>query len=252
MISLGGLSFRCVKGTGALNRLNGLIGAPIIVKDYVSMNRLIIIGAGAFGREALQWALDIPADQRDWEPYGFLDDRPTALAGFDLPVGILGTVDDYGVQPHDRFVCAIGDAQARLDVCAQLAARGAQFMTLIHPTAVIAPSAKIAPGGIICPYAIVSVNSVLGQHVALNVQAVVGHDAQVGDGGTLSPHAGINGFVVLGTGVFLGSHAAVLPGVQVGEGAKVAAGSVAFADVPAHTTVVGVPARAMMPPRAKA
>jgi sugar O-acyltransferase (sialic acid O-acetyltransferase NeuD family) len=216
------------------------------------MKRLIIVGAGAFGREALQWALDVPAAARDWEPVGFLDNRSDALQGFDLSVGIIGTATDYQIQPDDRFICAIGDSKVRLEVCRQLEARGAEFVTLIHPTAVVAPTAQIAPGGIVCPYAIVSVNSVVGRHVALNVQAVVGHDAQVADGCTLSPHSGINGFVVLGEGAFLGSHGAVLPSVQVGEYGKVAAGSVAFADVAPHTTVVGVPARAMMPARVAA
>jgi sugar O-acyltransferase (sialic acid O-acetyltransferase NeuD family) len=211
------------------------------------MNRLIIIGAGAFGREVLQWATDIPAVQRDWEPYGFLDNHPEALAGFDCSVAIIGELESYPIQPNDRFICAIGDSKARLDVCRNFEQRGAQFVTVIHPTAIVAPTAHIGVGGIFCPYALVSVNSVVGKYVALNVHAVIGHDAQVADGATLSPHAGINGFAVLEEAAFLGSHAAVLPSVKVGEYAKVAAGSVAFVDVLANTTVIGVPARSMMP-----
>ena len=37
-------------------------------------NRLLIVGAGGFGREVLQWALDIQSQgDVDWEVGGFLD-----------------------------------------------------------------------------------------------------------------------------------------------------------------------------------
>ena len=44
-------------------------------------------------------------------------------------------------------------------------------------------------------------------------------------------------------GASIGSSATILGGVVIGEGALVGAGSVVTKDVPAHTTVAGVPAR---------
>ena len=44
-------------------------------------------------------------------------------------------------------------------------------------------------------------------------------------------------------GVLLSVGAKVLGNIRVGEGAKVAAAAVVLHDVPAHTTVAGVPAR---------
>lgn len=43
----------------------------------------------------------------------------------------------------------------------------------------------------------------------------------------------------------IGSHATILCGLTVGEGATVGAGAVVLHDVPAHTVVAGVPARAI-------
>lgn len=47
---------------------------------------------------------------------------------------------------------------------------------------------------------------------------------------------------IVRSGVLLGAGAKILGRVEIGTGAKVGAGSVVLADVPAHTTVAGVPA----------
>ncbi len=55
----------------------------------------------------------------------------------------------------------------------------------------------------------------------------------------------------IGRGVMIGAGAKVLGNLKVGEGAKIGAGSVVLHDVPAHTTVAGVPAKVVnMPPSA--
>ena len=47
---------------------------------------------------------------------------------------------------------------------------------------------------------------------------------------------------IIRSGVLLGAGAKILGRVEIGSGAKVGAGSVVLSDVPAHTTVAGVPA----------
>ena len=48
-------------------------------------------------------------------------------------------------------------------------------------------------------------------------------------------------------GVLIGAGATLLGAIKIGEGAKIGAGSVVLSDVPAHKTVVGVPARVAGP-----
>jgi serine O-acetyltransferase len=48
---------------------------------------------------------------------------------------------------------------------------------------------------------------------------------------------------IVRSGVLIGAGAKILGRVEIGEGAKVGAGSVVLTDVPAHTTVAGVPAQ---------
>jgi len=47
----------------------------------------------------------------------------------------------------------------------------------------------------------------------------------------------------LGDGVFAGTGVKILGPVKIGDGTVIGAGSVVLKDVPAHTTVAGVPAR---------
>lgn len=53
----------------------------------------------------------------------------------------------------------------------------------------------------------------------------------------------------VGRGVMIGAGAKVLGNIRVGEGAKIGAGSVVLEDVPAHSTVAGVPARLVSFPK---
>ena len=75
----------------------------------------------------------------------------------------------------------------------------------------------------------------------------VGDDAIVGYDATLLCHEFLReeyrlGDVVVEAGAMIGAGAVVLPGVTIGEGARVAANSLVADDVPAGTTVAGVPA----------
>ncbi|MFB6235150.1 MAG: DapH/DapD/GlmU-related protein [Halopenitus sp.] len=75
----------------------------------------------------------------------------------------------------------------------------------------------------------------------------VGDDVIIGYDATLLCHEFLQdeyrlGDVVLEDRAMVGAGAIVLPGVTVGEGAQVAANSLVADDVPAHSTVAGVPA----------
>lgn len=213
------------------------------VSGKVCMKRLLIVGAGGFGREVLSWASDINRNRDRWEVGGFLDSNPTVLEGFGAHAPIVGDPLTYIPAENDLLVCAIGDPQTKLGICRGLKERGGRFFTLIHPTAVFGLDCKLGEGCLFCPGAVATTNVTLGDFVALNVHATVGHDAVIGEGCTLNAHCDVTGGAILGEGVFLGSHAVILPGATVGEYAVVGAGSVVLKSVRPRTTVVGVPAR---------
>lgn len=205
------------------------------------MKQLVIIGAGGFGREVLDWAREAEACGRDWSVKGFLDDNPRALDGGPAPW--LGSITGYLPAPNEVFVCAIGQVAAKRRCVKEVRRRGGVFTRVIHPTAVVSPTAVLGEGVILCPYSVVTARARLGDFVTVNLHSTVAHDAVVGDWSQLHCHVDVTGGVVIGEGVLVGSHASILPGVKIGPGAVVGAGAVVMRDVPAGTTVFGAPAR---------
>ena len=84
-----------------------------------------------------------------------------------------------------------------------------------------------------------------GTGVVVGETAVIGNNVSMLHGVTLGGSGKERGdrHPKIGDGVMLGAGASVLGNIRVGECAKVGAGSVVLDDVPAHTTVAGVPAK---------
>lgn len=204
--------------------------------------RILVVGAGGFGREVLHWAREAWPDEAG-RIAGFLSADADILGGrFTMPP-VLGAPDTFVPAPGDGFLLAIGIPGVRRRVAERLLARGAMFLTLVHPTAVVTPTARIGSGSIVCPHAVVSDAARLGRFTLVNYHASLAHDAGAGDFAVLSPYATLGGGATVAEEVFLGLHASVGPAVAIGPRSKVAANSCALSDAPADSLVHGVPGR---------
>lgn len=204
------------------------------------MKRILILGAGGFGREVLAWTrAALPA----YRIGGFLDDSPNAAKDPRLRAAVVAPISTYEPLPDDVFVCAVGSPRLRRTLSEKIKARGGRFVTLVHPTAIIAEGSTLEEGVIVCPYALVSVDTRIGEGTAIYYHSSVDHDVRIGPWCQISAHCDITGAARLGTAVFMGSHATVLPGVSVGAEAVIGAGAVVTRDVPEGVTAVGVPAQ---------
>jgi sugar O-acyltransferase (sialic acid O-acetyltransferase NeuD family) len=209
--------------------------------------RILIVGAGGFGREVLQWARDAWPESED-RIAGFLSSDADALEGFDCGHSVLGSPDSYRPAPGDRLLLAIGIPYARRRVAESLLAHNAEFLTLIHPAAIVAGSASIGLGSILCPYSIASDSCCVGRFVIMNYHSSLGHDASAGDFAVLSPYATLGGSAHIEDDAFLGLHSSVAPGKTVGARSKVSANSCALHDSAADALIHGVPGRIVYPP----
>jgi sugar O-acyltransferase (sialic acid O-acetyltransferase NeuD family) len=205
------------------------------------MKRLLIIGASGLGRETLDIARVLEANA-PWRIGGFLDSRADVLAGKQAGCAIVASPESFTPAADDVLVCAVGAPAEKRRFVEMLAARGAQFVNLLHPECDISPSARLGTGVVVMRYGRVGPDAVVADHVSIGYAAGLAHDVRVGRYCHLSGHAAANGRAVLEDEVTLGSHAVVIPDVVVGRGATVGAGSVAIRNVPAGATVFGMPA----------
>ena len=212
------------------------------MRSPADFRRILIIGAGGFGREVVHLATAAwPSDAR--RIAGFLSADSGRLHGHTTHLAIIGDPETFEFEPGDACLLAIGIPGVRRQVAESLLARGAEFLSLIHPTAIVAPTAQIGEGSIICPYAIVSDSCRLGRFVLMNYHSSLGHDASADDFAVLSPYATLGGHATVETDVFLGLHASIGPGRTVGPRSKVSGNACLLADAPADSLIFGVPGR---------
>lgn len=90
------------------------------------------------------------------------------------------------------------------------------------------------------------------------VGVVIGSDSPIGNNCTIMQNVTIgvrnikdNQSPTIGDDVLIGAGAAVLGDIKVGDGAKITANSVVLSDVPAETTVAGIPAKTVNPKHKK-
>jgi sugar O-acyltransferase (sialic acid O-acetyltransferase NeuD family) len=206
------------------------------------MKKLLIVGAGGFGRELYAWASQHPDCGRAWQLGGFLDDNPEALKPFGsfAPVFPLAGHKPAADQLH---LVGLGMPVLKEKLVAPLVSAGAEFLTFVHPSAIIGERVTLGRGVVVCPGAILSVDIDVGEFAMVNLNCTIGHDARIGRWTSLSAHCDITGGASVGQTCFFGSRASIIPGKTIGDRTVVATGAVVMTHVPSDVLVAGNPAR---------
>lgn len=208
------------------------------------VQRIVIYGAGGFGREVLQLIRDINAKCATWSCVGFIVDKgfdgPTLVGG--LP--ILGDCEWLEANPDVHVVVAVGSSAVRSRIVERVASRCRNsFAVLVHPNAVVGENVQIGAGTVVCAGVVITTDVAIAEHVHVNIGGMIGHDAVLGKFVTLNPSVNVSGNVVLHEGTEVGTGSVIIPGCVVGPWSIIGAGSVVTKPIKADCTVVGVPAR---------
>lgn len=207
------------------------------------MKDLIIVGAGGFGRELLQWIKDINKESAKWNILGFIDDNLDALENIACDYSVIGTIQDWKPEANQEFALGIANPEIKEKVSIHLKRKGARFATVVHPTAIIGEFNQLGEGLVVYPCARISVNTCIGDFVTILGNTLIGHDVQIMDYCTLSGSCNLTRGVRLMKKVFLGCNVDIVPERKIGESAYVCAGSIVMSNIRDGYKVMGYPAK---------
>lgn len=139
------------------------------------------------------------------------------------------------------MIVTIGDCQIRRKIVEKLGAR--EYMTVVHPKAVLADSVKLGNGIVVMAGAILNPCVTVGDHCIINTGASIDHDCKIHDFVHIAPHCTLCGEVEVGEGTWVGAGTTIIQGIHVGKDCYIGAGSVVVKDIPDGSLCYGNPAR---------
>lgn len=208
------------------------------------MGKILIFGAGGFGRE-VQWLIErINQKIPSWEIEGYLDDGvevQTEINGY----RVLGGIEKLKEYDFDTAIAvAVGSAKTREKIVEKIKGIGDyRFPNLIDPDVQISDKVSIGEGNIICAGNILTVNITIEDFVIINLSCTVGHDAVLKSFVTVYPGVNISGNVLVKRRTELGTGSKIIQGISVEEDTIVGAGAVVVRPIPCGCVAVGIPAK---------
>lgn len=211
-------------------------------------DRLVIVGAGGFGRETIDVvrAINAAAPEPLWELVGVVDDAPSDLNISRLEalgVPFLGGIESLVAMPGTAVTIGVGSPRARAAISGRTDDWGLISPNLVHPTAVIGSQFETQHGLVVGAHVSIGTNVELGRHVHLNPHAVIGHDAALADFVSVNPNATVSGECAISSGSLIGAGSVVLQGVSVGVDSIVGASACVTKTMGSKSILAGVPAR---------
>ena len=208
------------------------------------MRKIVIVGAGGFGREVLEIFKDDNTIENKWEIIGFVDDNSDIHEQMINDFSVVGGLDWLIENKADvSCVIAIGEPKTKKLISDKLEANNVKFVNAIHPSVIMSEYVKLGNNVIICAGCILTVNITIGNHVIINLNSTIGHDVIIEDYCSMMPAVKINGNNHLNKGVYVGTGASFIHQVTIGSWTTIGAGAAVVKDIPDNVIAVGVPAK---------
>jgi sugar O-acyltransferase (sialic acid O-acetyltransferase NeuD family) len=209
------------------------------------MKKIVIYGAGGFGREIACLINSLNIKMRQWELIGFIDDG--------LPVGhsnhfgtVLGALKFLNSFPEEIAVAlSVASPNILRNLVNSITNPNVWFPNLIASDVKFhdPESFCIGKGNILFFSSRISCNVTIGDFNLFNSLASLGHDVRLGSFNVVGPTVRISGDAIVGDGNFFGVQSIVLQGIKIGNNTRIGVSSVIMRDTKDDTLYFGNPAK---------
>ena len=203
-----------------------------------SAGKVFIIGGGGHGKVVLE-ALTASG----LEVAAFLDKDPKKQDTFLMETPILDPDIVLSDVDPATIELAIGIGHVRRGQFEALKEKGFNFVTIIHPSAIIARDVKLGEGAQLMAGAIVQPGVEIGLNTVLNTGCRIDHDCKIGAHSFIAPGATLCGGVNIGESTHIGAGSVIIENVSMGKNTIVGAGAAVTHNFEHGITASGVPAR---------
>ena len=210
----------------------------------MTKHKVFVVGASGHAKVII----DIFEKEGKYEVAGLID-LPKNKGNDFFGYKILGSEDDLPellkIYPECKIFVAIGDGWLRHKVVEKIKAVVPQieFVSAIHPSAILARGVIIGKGVAIMAGAIINSDCRIGDFSILNTNSSLEHDGIMHPYSSLLPNSTTGGGVEIGSFSVISIGAIVLHGKKVGEHSIIGAGSVLTSNCENNVVMYGVPAK---------
>ncbi len=182
------------------------------------MEKLLLVGAGGFGRVVLEHASAL-------YNCAFLDDGDASIVN---GVPVIGETSDIAsfYPEYKLLLVTIGNNMLRERLYKEAAAIGFTFPNIIHPSAYISPHAHIGSGCVILNNAVVQNNAKCGDGCILNPGVELHHDSTIGSYCLIYTNSVVRSLTSVGDRVWVGSNVTVSTSATVSDDTLIEDGKV--------------------------
>ena len=184
------------------------------------MEKLILVGAGGFGRVLLEHVI------KEYE-CAFLDDGHeigTLVDGVPV-IGKTGDMKKWFGE-YKKLIVAVGNNKFRERMYEEAGKVGYEFPLFIHPSAYVSPHSQLGPGTIILNNAVVQNGSKSGIGLIMNPGTELHQDSEVGDCVLIYTNSVVRSLTHVGNRAWIGANATIGTGVTLPDDARVEDGEV--------------------------
>jgi sugar O-acyltransferase (sialic acid O-acetyltransferase NeuD family) len=204
---------------------------------------VIVIGAGGHAKVLIENLLSLAV-----RVIGMTDPDPGAIDRRIYNIPVIGAEDIISDYPPDEICLvlgfgSVGSTKAREKTYLQYKDQGYNFLSVIHPSAVVANDVHLSEGVQLMAGVIIQPGCCIGCNTIINTGVSIDHDCRIGDHVHLAPGVTLSGSVAVGKGTHVGTGATIIQKITIGRNCLVGAGALVIGDVPENVTVMGHPAK---------